>query len=99
MLRGPASFQGVAGTPPGFTDLIGAVQDERSGLMVVEIRYNDGSRGFLTVGCRLPGTGPPTTPTSVFEGITVTKNFVDYWFRFEPVAGVDANRTLFHVLP
>ena len=58
-----------------------------------------GARGFLTVSCRLPGAGPPTAPASIFEGITVTKDFVDYWFRFEPVAGVDANRTLFHVLP
>jgi hypothetical protein len=99
VLRGPATFQGVPGTPLGITDRIGNIQDERSGLMMVEIRYNDGSRGILTASCRLPGTGPPTTPTSVFEGITVTKDFVDYWFRFEPVAGVDANRTVFHVLP
>ena len=66
--------------------------------MVVEIRFDDGSRGVLTVSCHLPGTTPVATPDSVFEGITVTKDFVDYWNRFNPVPGVDANRTNFHVL-
>jgi len=50
------------------------------------------------VSCHLPGAGPPTTPETVFEGITATKGFVAYWNREAPLPGVDANRTLFHVL-
>jgi hypothetical protein len=41
---------------------------------------------------------PVATPNTVFEGITVTKGFTDYWKRLEPVAGVDADRTVFHIL-
>ena len=37
-------------------------------------------------------------PPSIFEGITASKGFVDYWNRVAPVGGVDGNRTLFHVL-
>ena len=98
VLRGPASFQEAPSPVPPVMDLIGNVADARSGLMVVEIRFDDGSRGVLTVSCHLPGTVPATTPDSVFEGITVTKDFVGYWKRFDPAAGVDANRTVFHVL-
>ena len=98
VLRGPASFQGAPGTQNPITDLIGNAQDSRSGLMVVEIRYDDGSRGTLTVSCHLPGKGPPETPETVFEGITVTKDFVGYWHRVKPMPGVDGNRTLYHVL-
>ncbi len=35
----------------------------------------------------------------LFEGITATKSFVDFWDRVPPVPGVNANRTIFHVLP
>ncbi|MGH9968887.1 MAG: hypothetical protein ACREBG_13960 [Pyrinomonadaceae bacterium] len=63
-----------------------------AGLAVLRIRYNDGSKGVLTVSCRLPGT-----PTEVFEGIAVTKGFVGYTHNVEPIPGVDANRTLFHI--
>ena len=44
-------------------------------------------------------TGPAGSPDSVFEGITASKGFVDYWNRAAPVPMVDDNRTLFHVLP
>jgi hypothetical protein len=99
VLRGPASFQQAPSPVPPVIDLIGNTVDARSGLLIVEIRFDDGSRGVLTVSCRLPGTTPVATPNTMFEGITVTKDFVDYWKRFDPVAGVDANRTDFHVLP
>ena len=32
------------------------------------------------------------------EGITATKGFVHYWNRVDPAPGVDANRTVFHVI-
>jgi hypothetical protein len=68
----------------------------RSGLAVLRIAYSDGGEGVLVVSCNAPGEG---TPASVFEGITVTKDFIDYWNRHNPVPGVDGNRTSFHILP
>jgi len=94
VLRGPASFQSAVGSGGPLIDLIGNADNRRAGLLVIEIRYNDGSRGILTVSCHV-GTD---TPDSVFEGITATKDFADYWFRFNPVPGVDTNRTVFHLL-
>jgi hypothetical protein len=39
------------------------------------------------------------TPDTVFEGVNASKGFVHYYDNVAPVAGVDANRTLFHVSP
>lgn len=63
-----------------------------AGLAVFEIEYSDGSEGVLLVSCRLAGS-----PSSVFEGIAASKDFVTYNRNIEPVAGVNANRTLFHI--
>ncbi len=82
------------GTPPLPNDNIGNLADSRAGLVVLLVLYNDGSRGVLTVSCHLVGT-----PNGVFEGITASKGFVDYWNREAPTAGVDADRTNFHVVP
>jgi hypothetical protein len=46
----------------------------RAGLAFLRIAYSDGSRGILVVSCHLPGT-----PQSVFEGVTASKGFTDYW--------------------
>jgi hypothetical protein len=78
----------------------GDLSDHRAGLLFVKIAYSDGSKGVLTVSCALPGgPGPdrPAAPASMFEGITASKGFVDYWNRVAPVPGVDGNRTLFHI--
>ena len=61
-----------------------------SGLAVLRIAYSGGGNGVLVISCNAPGEG---TPESVFEGITVTKDFIDYWNRHNPVPGVDGNRT------
>ena len=66
-----------------------------SGLAVLRIAYSDGSKGVLVVSCNVPGEG---TPESVFEGITASKDFIDYWNRTAPIPGVDGNRTLIHIL-
>jgi hypothetical protein len=82
---------------PGAT---GDLTDNRAALLFVKIAYSDGSKGVLVVSCALPGgPGPdrPGAPSSLFEGITASKGFVDYWNRVAPVPGVDGNRTLFHV--
>ena len=60
--------------------------DFRPGLAVLRIEYDDGSHGILMVSCH--GTG---TPNSVFEGITASKDFVDFWSRFFPVRSVATN--------
>lgn len=56
---------------PGFAPVR---PDFRAGLAFLRIAYSDRSRGFLVVGCHLPGT-----PDSVAEGIIASKGFVLYW--------------------
>jgi hypothetical protein len=80
--------------PPAMIDLSGNKADVRSGLAVFKIAYDDGSNGTLIVSCDLP----VGSPNDMFEGITATKGYVDYWERDPAVAGVNANRTNFHKL-
>jgi hypothetical protein len=79
------------GGPPPRTDLIDE-GEATTGLAVLRIEYSDGDHGILIVSC----TGVTADPR-LFEGITASKGYVDYWNRVAPVANVDANRTLFHV--
>ncbi len=81
----------IVGTP--VIDNIGDKAAAHSGLVALAISYSDGGRGVLFVSCDLPVGTPP----SVFEGITASKGFVDYWNRVAPVANVDGNRTAFHI--
>jgi len=81
--------------PPTLIDTIGSYLDARGGLLVLRVLYSDGERGVLTVSCH----GPANVPNTVFEGITATKGIVGYVDRVAPAAGVDGNRTIFHVLP
>jgi hypothetical protein len=92
------SWEEAPGTATGSVDKIGdgTLADNRGGLAVFRIRYSDGSRGVLTVSCDIPG--PTGSPATVFEGITASKGFVNFWNRVAPVGGIDGNRTLFHVL-
>ena len=88
------SFTEAPGTQPLSHDNIADLEDSRAGLLFVTIEYSDGSPGVLTVSCHLVGT-----PDSVFEGITVSKGFVDYWNRQAPPAPpANGNRTNFHIL-
>jgi hypothetical protein len=81
--------------PPGFVDHIGDPANTRSGLLILSVKYSDGSRGTLVVSCHQP----VGSPSGIFEGITATKGFVGFHERVPPVPGVNANRTLFHVVP
>jgi hypothetical protein len=72
--------------PPGFTDQIGDPTDTSPGLAVLRIAYSDGTAGILVLSCTFGGT-----PPAVFEGVTASKGFVDYWIRQEE------NFTDFHV--
>jgi len=92
-VTGFVDFDVAPGVFPLTTDNIGAKEDIRAGLVVLQIAYSDGSDGILVVSCHLLGT-----PDSVFEGITASKGFVDYWNHEKAVPAVDANRTAFHVL-
>jgi hypothetical protein len=91
-VTGLVRWEKAPGAFPPLNDLIGNSDEASAGFVVLRISYSDGSDGTLTVGCSLEGT-----PATVSEGITATKGFVNYFNSAAPVAGVDANRTLFHV--
>jgi hypothetical protein len=93
VVTGFVRYDVAPGTFPLPHDNIGNPADARTGLAVLKISYNDGSDGVLLVSCHFPGT-----PDAVFEGVTASKGFVDYWRPDVPVALVDANRTAFHVI-
>jgi hypothetical protein len=83
--------------PANFTDLIGNRIDDHSGLAVLKVAYSDGSDGVLIVSCDLPVGSPPT----LFEGITASKGYIDYWDRDAALTSpvfVNANRTSFHTV-
>src|SRR5574337_2111816 len=92
------SFEVAPGTAPPLNDMIGDPKDARAGLAVFRIRYSDGRQGILVVSCHLVGT-----PDPVFEGITASHAFADFWNRERPNSAtepfVDANRTIFHIVP
>ena len=92
-VTGLVRWEQAPGTFPAINDQIGSAADAHAGLVVLRIAYDDGSHGILVVSCNLVGT-----PIHVFEGVTASKGFTDFWNRVAPVAGVNANRTVFHVL-
>ena len=79
----------------------GTLKDNRAGLVALLLSYSDGSKGVLFVSCDIPGNpgAGDGAPASLFEGVTASKGFTDYWSHVGPAAGVDAGRTLFHVVP
>jgi hypothetical protein len=82
--------------PPTFNDTIGDVTKTHAGLAYLRVAYDDGSKGILIVSCAAPGA-----PPSMFEGITASKGFVDYWNHVGPTgtpATANTGRTLFHLL-
>ena len=94
-VTGLVRWEEAPGTFPGTTDNIGSAANFRPGLAVLRIEYNDGSHGILVVSCHGAGT-----PNSVFEGVTASKDFVDFWQRVAPAggpSGPNANRTSFHL--
>jgi hypothetical protein len=84
-----ANFQSQT---PFIGDKIGDTNERANGSAVLKIEFSDGQSGVLTVGCHGPGALP-----GIFEGIATTKGFKTYYNVQDPVAGVDANRTVFHV--
>jgi hypothetical protein len=93
-VTGLVSFTLAPGTFPLPHDNIGNSADAGSGLLVIRIAYSDASDGTLDVSCHFVGT-----PDAVFEGVTASKGFVEYWNREAPPAPPgNANRTAFHVI-
>ena len=89
-IRAPGAFRS------GEQDRIGNPADATAGLAFLQIEFSNEQHGVLTVSCALPG--PPAAPPSIFEGIRVSMGFVDFWNGTAPVDGVDANRTIFHIV-
>ena len=79
-------------TPGVLTDLIDD-GTRSNGVAVFRISYSDGSEGTLGVGCHGPGA-----PDGTVEGVIASKGHVTYWDAHAPVANMDANRTVFHVM-
>jgi len=93
-VTGLVHWEQAPGTPPLPNDDIGNPANNHAGLAVLRISYDDGSPGVLVVSCHFVGTSD-----AVFEGVTASKGFVDYWNREAPPAPPgNANRTTFHVL-
>lgn len=81
------------GDPPPLEDNVPGGGEPSAGLVYLKIRFDDGEPGTLVVSCHLVGT-----PDTVFEGITASKGYVDYFNAEPPPAPPgDANRTVFHV--
>lgn len=93
-VTGFVSFTQTPGTFPLPNDNIGNPANARAGFLIANISYSDGSEGVLVVSCHFTGT-----PDAVFEGVTATKGFVDYWrHAAAPAPPGNANRTAFHIL-
>jgi hypothetical protein len=76
----------TAGTVDNIPGAKGDLTDNRAGLMFVRIAYSDGSKGVLVFSCGLDGS-----PASIFEGVTASKGYTDYWNTLPSL-------TLFHIL-
>ncbi len=76
----------LTGTVDNIPGAKGDLTDTRAGLMFVRIAYSDGSKGVLVFSCGLDGS-----PASIFEGVTASKGYTDYWNSLPSL-------TLFHIL-
>ncbi len=93
-VTGFVSYVLAPGTFPLPNDNIGNPADGRAGLLVVRVAYSDGSEGSLVVSCNFAGTAT----ADVFEGVTASKGRTGFWNRAAAAAGVEGNRTAFHVI-
>jgi hypothetical protein len=75
----------------GLGDRIADPNSSSSGLVKLRVKYDNGRQGVLTVSCDLP-----PAPNCLFEGITASMDYEDFYNSVVAVPGVDANRTAFH---
>ena len=90
------SWHPASGTLP-IGDCTGESGTPSSGLATLRVLYSpSGRRGTLTVSCHLPSAA---TPPCMFEGITASMEYEDFWQNEAPAASplVPGNRTLFHI--
>jgi hypothetical protein len=87
---GLAFWQFTSPFAAGPIDLIGP--NGANGNAFLRIQYSDGSNGVLGIGCHGPGA-----PNGIVEGVIASKDDVTYWDAGAPVAGVNTNRTAFHL--
>lgn len=87
------SWHPAAGTLP-LPDNTGDKGTPSSGVATLRVHFDNGRRGTLTVSCHLPA-GP--TPACIFEGITASMDYEDFWQAEAPVGGVEGDRTVFHI--
>src|SRR5712691_1438848 len=92
-VTGLASWEFANFQAPGLIDLIGDTDERANGNAVLRIRYSDGSRGILGIGCHGPGA-----PAGIVEGVIASKGFVTYWDAEPPTPTENKNRTAFHVM-
>jgi hypothetical protein len=91
------SWTTAGGTPPLSCDNIGP--HSSSGLATLRVKYSNGKTGTLTISCHFVGN-----PACVFEGITATMDYEDFFNREAPVGMPgssdfqEGNRTNFHIL-
>lgn len=87
----------AGGTPPLPCDNIGP--HSTSGLATLRVAYSNGKTGTVTISCHFVGS-----PNCVFEGITATMDYEDFWNREAPVGMpgmpgfLEGNRTNFHFI-
>jgi hypothetical protein len=87
VVTGLIKFDVAPGSLQSF--IVDHIGNAHAGLAFLRIRYSDGSRGVLVVSCHLAVGGSD----AVFEGVTASKGYVDYWNHEVAVMGVDADRT------
>ena len=92
-VTGLASWEFANFQAPGLIDLIGDPDERANGNAVLRIRYSDGSRGTLGIGCHGPGA-----PDGIVEGVIATKGYLTYWDAEPPTPTDNKNRTVFHVV-
>jgi hypothetical protein len=85
-------FANLQSQTPAFIDNIGDIFARANGTAVLKVEYSDGDQGILVVGCHGPGA-----PAGISEGVSATKGFKTFDQVQPPQAGVDANRTIFHI--
>ena len=76
-------------------DNIGEIEDATSGLAKLRVAYSNDTHGVLTVSCQLR-VGEEGAPECIFEGITASMDWEDFFNSEAPTPGIDGNRTVFH---
>jgi hypothetical protein len=87
------NWQGIQNpNAPVLIDTIADASKASGGNAILRIAYSDGKEGILGIGC-----SQADSIEGILEGVIATKGYLTYWNREAPTAGVDGDRTVFHV--